>query len=265
MVYDILISYILQIIFTIGLIILFGFLIGLCNKVFYNNLGQSALKVCYITGAIGTPIHECAHALLCLIFGHKITEIKLFQINSGDGTLGYVKHTYNKKNIYHRIGNFFIGIAPIIVISGLIFLLAYFLLPNFIIGIKKDFNIFNFIENPLLILKVLIKMIESFLAYITTWQFWVFIIISMFLALHMTLSKQDIKIALDGILFLLILGLIIDIIMGIININILNGFTKTLLLGSSYLLFILVISLLISIIEVLLSFIFKFISRKGEL
>ena len=86
MIGNLLVCFLLQIAFTIGLIILFGFLIALCNKKFYANIGNYSRMVCYITGAIGTPLHECAHALFCVIFGHKITAIKLFQINSDDGT-----------------------------------------------------------------------------------------------------------------------------------------------------------------------------------
>ncbi len=91
-----------------------GFIISIINKLFYKIAGTSK-AVIYGTGIIGTPIHELSHALFCVIFLHKITEIKLFQINSEDGTLGYVKHAYNKKNIYHLIGNFFIGVAPILI------------------------------------------------------------------------------------------------------------------------------------------------------
>jgi hypothetical protein len=64
-----------------------------------------------------------------LIFGHKIVEVKLFQIG-GDGTLGYVNHSYNPKNIYHKIGNFFIGVAPIIGVALAFYLLNLLLVPE---------------------------------------------------------------------------------------------------------------------------------------
>ena len=128
---DIFIAFLLQIAFSIGVIFLLGWLIALCNKVFYSNFGRFGNIVCYITGFVGAPIHELSHALFCLIFFHRIREIKLFQI-SDDGTMGYVIHSYNRRNMYQRIGNFFIGVAPILVMSGLLFLLAWGLLPEFI-------------------------------------------------------------------------------------------------------------------------------------
>ena len=45
-------------------------------------------------GWLGTIIHELGHALFCIIFRHKITEMKLFDPDPETGTLGYVQHTY---------------------------------------------------------------------------------------------------------------------------------------------------------------------------
>ena len=65
-------------VFTLGLVFLFGKVIALCNGAFYRNFGSKGRAVCYATGFIGTPVHEASHALMCLIFGHKIVEIKFF-------------------------------------------------------------------------------------------------------------------------------------------------------------------------------------------
>lgn len=262
MIGDILVCFLLQMAFTIGLIILFGFLIALCNKRFYANFGNYGRAVCYITGAIGTPLHECAHALFCVIFGHKITEIKLFQINSSDGTLGYVNHSYNPKNIYHKIGNFFIGVAPIIVISAVLYLLALWLLPNFVAEINGSFRISDFVSNIGNVFTSLLGVLQSFFLCALSWQWWVFLIIGIFLALHMTLSKADIKGALSGILFLLIVVLVVDVILGLISGNLLTAFTQEVLGIASYLLCILVLALIISVIAVMVSFIFRVVKRK---
>ncbi len=259
---EILVSYILQIAFTIGIIFLFGYLIALCNKKFYANFGNYGRTVCYITGAIGTPIHECAHALFCLIFGHKIKEIKLFQINSADGTLGYVNHSYNPKNIYHKIGNFFIGIAPIIVIAAVLYLFAYLLLPDFVTEINGSFKISNFIKDIGSVFTSLLGALQMFFISALSWQWWLFVIIGMFLALHMTLSKEDIKGALSGLLLLLFAILIVDVVLGLVDGSLLRIFTSGVLSVASYLLCILVLALIISVIALLISFCFRLVKRK---
>ena len=262
MIGDILICFILQIVFTVGLIVLFGFLIALCNKRFYANFGNYGRAACYITGAIGTPLHECAHALFCLIFGHKITEIKLFQINAADGTLGYVNHSYNPKNIYHKIGNFFIGIAPIIVISAVLYLLAWLLLPSFVAEINGSFKISDFVNNIGNVFISLLDVLQSFFLCALSWQWWLFLVVGIFLALHMTLSKADIKSAISGVLFLLIAVLIVDVILGLISGNLLTAFTQEVLSVASYLLCILVLALIISVIAVMVSFIFRAVKKE---
>lgn len=262
MIGDILVCFLLQIAFTVGLIVLFGFLIALCNKRFYANFGNYGRAACYITGAIGTPLHECAHALFCVIFGHKVTEIKLFQINSADGTLGYVNHSYNPKNIYHKIGNFFIGVAPIIVISAVLYLLAWWLLPNFVAEISGSFKIGDFVTDIGKVFISLFNVLQSFFLCALSWQWWVFLIVGVFLALHMTLSKADIKGALSGVLFLLITILVVDVILGLVSGNLLTAFTQEVLGIAGYLLCILVLALIISIIAVIVSFAFRIAKRR---
>lgn len=261
MIGDIAVCFLLQTAFTVGIIVLFGFLIALCNKRFYANFGNYGKAVCYVTGAIGTPVHECAHALFCLLFGHKITEIKLFRINSADGTLGYVKHSYKPKNIYHRIGNFFIGVAPIIVISALLYLLAWLLLPSFIADISGGMRVNDFIGNIGKVFTDLFGVIETFFLYCANWQWWAFVTVGMFLALHMTLSKADIKGALSGIALLLAVVLAVDAVLGLVSGDLLVAFTQGVLQVGSYLLCLLVLSLIISCIAVIISFIFRALKR----
>ena len=65
-------------------------------------------------GWLGTAVHETGHALFCLLFGHRITGIKLFDFAPRDGTRGHVSHTFDPANPWQQAGNFFIGIAPIV-------------------------------------------------------------------------------------------------------------------------------------------------------
>ena len=90
-----------QLLSFVGIVYLVGFIISILNRAFYSLVGNTRATV-YATGFIGTPIHEISHALMCILFGHRIVEMKLFQIDSDDGTLGYVKHTSNPRNIYQQ-------------------------------------------------------------------------------------------------------------------------------------------------------------------
>jgi len=86
-------------------------------------------RIIYLSAWIGTPIHELSHAFFCFLFGHKIQKIVLFNPDQR-GTLGYVTHSYNNRNLWQIMGNFFIGIAPLF--GGLLalYLLTYILLDN---------------------------------------------------------------------------------------------------------------------------------------
>ena len=259
---ELLIAYSTQVLFTIGMIAIGGLLIALCNRLFYANFGSEAKLVCYITGAIGVPVHELSHALFCVIFAHKITEIKLFQISDEDGTLGYVKHTYNRKNIYQNIGNFFIGVAPIIVMSALLFLLAWAMMPDTVHSIIVQIKSLNLTGKPVDAFITFFKAFGDYFSAISDYKWWLFIIIGSFFALHMCLSIADIKNALSGLIFLLVAILIVDIILRIVSIAILNMVTRTILTGGVFLTVFLSLALLINIVLINVSMIYRLAKKK---
>lgn len=259
MVVQILTAFIMQVIFTIGLIAVFGFIVSLLNRLFYANFGYSARAVCYATGFIGTPVHELSHALFCLIFGHKIEEIKLFQI-SDDGTLGYVNHTYNPRNVYHVIGNFFIGVAPIVCISAILYLLSGYLLPDFAIEVE-NFALGLDIDNLGEALSDIFGIVGTFFSFVASWQFWVFLLVGLFLAPHMTLSGADIKGALGGTGILLLVLLVADAILWFVSYDMLTDFTAIMTAVGGYLLCFFIMALLILAIMVLVSFVIRKIFR----
>ena len=55
---------------------------------------------------LGCSVHELSHAFFAIIFGHKITEVELFKPDKNGESLGHVSHSYNKKSIYQKTGNF---------------------------------------------------------------------------------------------------------------------------------------------------------------
>ncbi len=101
--------------YTLGAIVICGLTVSLCHTAFVRLLGGGAGRVAVrVTSALGTPIHELGHAVMCLLFGHRIVKMSLWNPRSEDGSLGYVTHSYNPRNPYHVLGNLFIGIGPIL-------------------------------------------------------------------------------------------------------------------------------------------------------
>lgn len=183
----------------------------------------------YITGWLGTPIHELGHALFCIPFGHKITDMKLFSPNTENGTLGYVNHSYNPNNPWHRIGNFFIGFGPILFGSFVIFLLLKYLVPDnsALINIPKshihDLSSFSGLKNQLIQLftggkLILIELFSK--QNIQSWQFWIFIYAAMCIASHMELSPPDLKGVWSGIISIFVLLIVINSISLFFNVDV---------------------------------------------
>lgn len=187
----------------------FGLILWLLEKLIVRNLGKKSNLLYRITGIIGTTIHEISHAIFCVIFGHRIERIKFFDLNPQDGTYGFVEHSYKKRNLYQRIGNFFIGIAPLILGGASILLLMFLLLRNTFNNIM-DMSLSHSLS------EIYVMPIEAFAQIFTitnmkTWQFYVFLLVSICIAVHMNISSEDLKGSLTGIVILIVLIVIIDI------------------------------------------------------
>ncbi|MGL5354114.1 MAG: hypothetical protein ACRDA5_12435, partial [Clostridium sp.] len=177
-------------------------------------------KAVIITGVIGTTIHEFSHYIMCKIFMHKVNSIKWFSISTNDSEeLGYVSHSYNRKSIYQRVGNFFIGVAPIIVGSLILVGFFYLLLPESFNSIYSQINIKDYVMdigefNLLSLISVLynnfILIIRNLFSFenLTTIRFWIYLFISVSISTHMSLSKADLKNSLDGVSFIFLLSII---------------------------------------------------------
>lgn len=82
----------------------------LSKRMLATNLGQNSQLV---VGGLGILLHELGHAIFAVIFGHRLTHIRLLDFHYHDtGTLGSVEHRWETDNIYQTLGNFFIGLAP---------------------------------------------------------------------------------------------------------------------------------------------------------
>lgn len=93
-----------------------------------RTLGARAYLLLF--GWLGTATHELGHALFHVLFGHRITRMKLFSLDPQSESLGYVRFEFNPGRLWHRLGLFFAGIGPILFGSACILMAARVLLPG---------------------------------------------------------------------------------------------------------------------------------------
>jgi hypothetical protein len=83
-----------------------------------------------VTGWLGVPIHELSHAVMCVVFRHRIDKLVLFHPDPRSGTLGFVNHSWDRRNPWNVVGAFFVGIAPLLGGAAAILALLQLLLPG---------------------------------------------------------------------------------------------------------------------------------------
>ena len=205
---DLFIATFSQIASLFGGIIVFGLLIHFISQFTFRSLEKSfGRRGVYSVAWLGTPVHELGHALFCLIFMHRIVEIEFFKPDPVTGTLGYVYHKWNRLNPWQVLGNFFIGIGPVVLGSAVLFAIFYFLIPNSaqlwdsilvrVNEVGSNYSVgsyFKIITGSSLDITKLIFTIPN----LTSWRFWVFCYLSICVASNIRLSLADLKAALSG-------------------------------------------------------------------
>lgn len=214
----------------LGVYIVFGLIFDQIEQLNIQYIAGALGKIGIIlTGFIGTVVHEFSHYILCLVFGHKVTEVAWFRPIRGmqDGVLGYVQHSYNPTNLYQQIGNFFIGIAPLLLGSVFIFLLFKICLPKSarqfselmtenMRGLTSSFTIGN-------ILRLIVRQTGSLFKVLFTKEnikkpiFWIFLFMVYSISTHMSLSFADLQGALVGLGTILIGITVICFILALVH------------------------------------------------
>jgi hypothetical protein len=214
-----------QLIWLLGLIFIFGLILYVFARftriTYVKSVGQKMDII--FTGWIGTPVHELGHAIFCVLFRHRIVEMKLYSPNSEDGTLGYVNHSYNPKSTYQKIGNFFIGVGPIIFGALVLYAAFYYLVPNvgevfsniqgqsqtLVKGLRGDFSgVFSSMWGSTQATLSSLFKASNFSGY----KFWIFLYIAISVSSHMQLSPPDIKGATGGLITLVLFFLAINLV-----------------------------------------------------
>ena len=196
---------------VLGFFLIMGFVLSELQKFtqrqYYQSIGWLGILW---TAWIGTPIHEISHWILAKLFGHRIESVSLFRPNKASGKLGEVIHSYNPRNLYQQIGNFFIGAAPLL--GGVLVLAAlfYWLLPNS----REILSLINTIDliHPLEALKqgweILLRLFSP--ANLHSYWFWFFIYLSFAVSSHLAPSSFDQKSMWKGLIWLALLLFVLN-------------------------------------------------------
>jgi hypothetical protein len=210
-----------------------------------------------VLGTVGVTYHELSHLITAVIFRHKINEVRLFRPFQGkiDGTLGYVNHSFNKKSIYQRIGNYFIGTAPMLFGAGLLFLILRIAYPAVFINVAG----INEISSSLSFAFANMFKAENLF---TLWTPIIFLII-LFICPHMHMSWADVKGATSGAITMIIIAFLLSLSSVLIPIEIMAQIQNAMNTFVTYYIYALILGLIISVIMTVCFGLISLIRGKG--
>jgi hypothetical protein len=217
----------IEMLYLVGALIGVGFLLGQLEKRSNTYLQRAfGRKGVLITALIGTPIHEGGHAIQAVIWRHRITRIKWLQLDSPDGTLGFVEHAYNRFSLYQRVGNFFIGLGPIFSGIASLMLCMYLFVPHsyetFTNMVLHDVKTADISMNFFKLLGVSIMAIGKGLFTVSNLVnplFYLFLFLAICISSHIALSKADIQGATNGLITIYVLIVLFNLITSFLHLN----------------------------------------------
>jgi len=192
-----------------------------------RRLQVGLLGYMWMIGWPGTVVHELGHFLMALIFGFKVLDKKWVDFNPKGGSLGHVRIS-PPKNLYQQIGLFFIGIAPILFGTLIIYLSSRLLLGPEIFTPMREITISSEVlesgakmETYLFQLAKHIGAVFDALfteANTSSWRFWAFMYIALSVGSSMHLSRADLRSASYGLLAMAALILTVNLIVAAIGV-----------------------------------------------
>lgn len=220
-------AYLRQIVLVLGPVALLGVLlycvIRHTQRLFQGTFGWK--PVIYTTGWLGTPVHELSHAFVGKLFGIKLLSVKLFDPDPRSGVLGHVTYQQPPRHwtyTHQWIGTFFMGIAPLLIGSGLVALAFTLLIQPEVDGRYADaFRELSaqighgaFDEAARALGGVVRTLFAATFAagWATRWQTWVFLYLALAIGAHLAPSRADMEGGWPGFLVLLGVGLLANVI-----------------------------------------------------
>lgn len=208
---NLLYSVIVELVGIFGIFFVLGYILSfLTRAIQHTYLRSVGWKGILWTAWLGTPIHEFSHLIVAKLFRHQIVRVSLFAPNKETGVLGCVDHSYNPKSLWQRIGNFFIGAAPLIGGSLTLGGLLYFFVPS---G-KEIFTALPSTSSVDMLLVSIQKTLRALWnpAYLNTWKFWIFLYVSFCIASHLAPSSKDQESMWHGFFWLVMAVIVVNAI-----------------------------------------------------
>ena len=154
-------------------------------------------------------------------------------------TLGYVEHSYNRRNIYHLIGNFFIGIAPIVVGGLAVTLFVRLLTPWMYNDMMSEISRVMSSDGSGFFGELVRGIASVFVAFFrlgnfASWRWWVCIILAFAISIHMEISRSDIKGGLKGLLVIAVILACVDLVLAFLFESALSALTSAFITAGIY-------------------------------
>lgn len=107
-------EYYMQILlFTAAVPLGFGLLVYICNKAFCALVGTGwGRPILLALHALLTPLREFAHLVAAMVTLHRVGDFCLLNLHDPEGEIGFVEHSYNRRNPIAVFGNYLFAILP---------------------------------------------------------------------------------------------------------------------------------------------------------
>ncbi len=209
---DVLVRTLMQLLLLAGPALLLGLamhaLAGFVESRTVALVGRRAYLALF--GWLGTAVHETGHAMFCPLFGHRVTAFRPFSPDPRTGVLGYVEHEWNRRSVLGHLGNFFIGVGPVILGTLLLYVASLVLLGIDALGRVPQVSVgegsqASFATVWSLVASTLGNVMATLagvfrLENLSRWQFWVFLYLAFAIGTAIRLSPADLKGAASGFL-----------------------------------------------------------------